>query len=317
MSSIKKQGGCSMRAEHIKYFLALAENHSITKTAQEFFTTHQSVSKTIRQLEEEMETQLFERSQKGMHLTPQGQLMLPVAQETLQSFHKLRLNIQHLNRCQNMEGTLHLINSPIANAVIAQSLLNDFQLLYPKVHYHIEAPNAADVLRYIALHHSGLGLAAIMQNPVYHKLYQPYIDQVKIYPLLQDEYVCVAGAKNPLAEQKSISFQDFLQFPIAMLQIDGEEELPFTQLLRQNGDIVPTLLSESMQLYVQAIAYGNYVGLASRRSAKINPLLSSSDLVYISFNDALTLDIALLTNAQPELDEVSTAFVEMVKGQCQ
>lgn len=260
-----------------------------------------------------METQLFERSQKGMTLTPQGELMLPVARETLKSFHKLRLEIKHLNRCQNLEGTLHLINSPIANAVIAQNLLDDFQLLYPKVHYHIEAPNAADVLRYIALHHSGLGLAAIMQNPVYHKLYQPYIDQVKIYPLLQDEYVCVAGAKNPLAEQKSISFQDFLQFPIAMLQVDGEEELPFTQLLRQNGDIAPTLLSESPHLYTQAIAYGNYVGFASRRVAKNTPLLANSDLVYLPFKEALTLDIVLLTNAQPELDNVGAAFVDMVK----
>lgn len=48
-----------MRAEHIKYFLALAENHSITKTAQEFYTTHQSVSKSIRQLEDEMETRFL------------------------------------------------------------------------------------------------------------------------------------------------------------------------------------------------------------------------------------------------------------------
>lgn len=44
-----------MRTEHLKYFVALAENHSITKTALEFYTTHQSVSKVIRQLEEEME----------------------------------------------------------------------------------------------------------------------------------------------------------------------------------------------------------------------------------------------------------------------
>lgn len=68
-----------MRAEHLKYFVALAENHSITKTSLEFYTSHQSVSKVIRQLEEEMGTALFVRSQKGMTLTPEGEVLLPVA----------------------------------------------------------------------------------------------------------------------------------------------------------------------------------------------------------------------------------------------
>ena len=70
-----------MRTEHLEYFLKLAQTNSITQAAKELYTTHQNVSKIIRQLEEDLGTTLFLRNQKGVALTPTGQLLLPVAQD--------------------------------------------------------------------------------------------------------------------------------------------------------------------------------------------------------------------------------------------
>lgn len=301
-----------MRIEQIRYFLSLAENHSITKTSLEFYTTHQSVSKAIRQLEEEMKTQLFERSHKGMMLTPQGKLMLPVAQEALAAFHKLRLDIKYINRCRNLAGTLHLTNTPITNSVITQSLINDFRSLYPNVHYHIDELYSLQAIRHIALHRKSLGLIAILHNTSYHKLYAPYINQLCIHPLLQDEYMCVVGPHSSLANRKVISFQEFMQYPIALIQPQDDKEFPITQLLRQIGNIEPSLLTESHHLHSQAIEFGDYIGVASRRTFSKNTLYPNSNLILIPFEDDFTLEIVLATNAQPDLDEVSSSFVSMV-----
>lgn len=43
-----------MRLEQLKYFLSIAETQSINKTSLEFYTTHQGISKAIRQLEGEI-----------------------------------------------------------------------------------------------------------------------------------------------------------------------------------------------------------------------------------------------------------------------
>ena len=43
-----------MRIEHLEYLICLARTHSITKASEELFTTHQNVSKMIRQLEQEL-----------------------------------------------------------------------------------------------------------------------------------------------------------------------------------------------------------------------------------------------------------------------
>lgn len=301
-----------MRAEHIKYFLALAENHSITKTSLEFYTTHQSVSKAIRQLEEEMETQLFTRSQKGMTLTPQGELMLPVARETLNAFRKLRLDIKHMNRCHNLEGMLHLINTPVTNASVVQSLIDDFNSLYPKVRYNINELYSTEAVRYIALHHNSVGLLAIMHSESYNKFYEPYINQIHSHLLFQDEYMCVVGPHSPLAERKTISLQEFVQYPIARVQIEKNQGLPIAQILHETGYIEPTLLTESRHLFTQAIEFGKYVSITSRRASNQNALYSNGNLILIPFEDDLSLDIVLATNAQPDLDEVSSSFVSMV-----
>lgn len=292
----------------MKYFLALAENHSITKTSLEFYTTHQSVSKIIRQLEEEMEAQLFVRSSKGMTLTPEGEVLLPVARETVKAFQQVRLELAHMTRQKDLEGELLLWGTPISNAVAMPSLLSDFSALYPKVRYQIKEANTLDCMQYVSLHHNGLALVVIMHNEAYREVFTPYVDQVRLQPFMKDEYICVAGAQSPLAKRKTISIAELMQQPIAMLQTEINETHPFTQLLQRLGNVEPALQTQSRQLYGQLIASGRYVGISSRHYSDGSQLIADNDAVLIPFEEDLTLDIMLAINAQPALDDVSLSW---------
>ena len=42
-------------------------------------------------------------------------------------------------------------------------------------------------------------------------------------------------------------------------------------------------------------------------------LFNDNDIVYIPFEEDLSVDIMLATNAQPALDDVSRAFVELAR----
>lgn len=304
-----------MRAEHIRYFLALAENHSITKTALAFYTTHQSVNKAVRQLEDEMETQLFIRTQRGMQLTRTGELFLPVARNTYEAFQKLRLEIRHLDHCQNLEGTLHLIGTPVSNPVLTRRLIDSFGTLYPKVRYDISEQGTPEIMQYVALHPNALGLVVVMTGEDYRSLYRPYIDQVILYPLLSDEYICLCSERSPLSALKAVSFQEFIQQPIAMLRMDTGGDHPFTELLRKYGQIEPALVTESRQLYAQAIASGHYVGLSSRLLSSRSAVAQANNLQLLPFSDEITLDIMLATNFKPIFNEVSQAFVDLLRDE--
>lgn len=304
-----------MRAEHLKYFVALAENHSITKTSLEFYTSHQSVSKVIRQLEEEMGTALFVRSQKGMTLTPEGEVLLPVARETMRAFQQVRLDISHINRQKALEGELLLYGAPIANAIAMPTLLDSFSVLYPKVRYQIREANTLDCMKYAALHHDGLALVVVMHDEQLREIYTPYINQIHLTPFTKDEYICVVSAQSPLAKRKTLSVHELLEHPIAMLQTEISETHPFTKLLQRLGNVVPALLTQSRQLYGQLIASGRYVGLASRRMSDFSLLFNDNAIEYIPFEEDLSVDIMLATNIHPSHDPVAKAFTDLVKEQ--
>ena len=154
-----------MRLEQLQYFLSIAGTHAINKTSLEFYTTHQNISKAIRQLENEMGAPLFTRSSKGMILTREGEMLLPIAERCVNDLHRVQLDIQRLH-CQNdLEGILRLFGTPITNATVLPSLLNDFGVLYPNVRYQINETNTLDILHNIFLHKNSLGFIVILQNP--------------------------------------------------------------------------------------------------------------------------------------------------------
>lgn len=301
-----------MRLEQLKYFISIAHTQSINKTSLEFYTTHQGISKAIRQLEDEMGATLFTRSAKGMLLTKEGELLLPVAQNCVKELHRIQLEIQHLQCAKPLAGLLQLYGTPVSDAIVLPELLDDFGILYPDVQYQVDEANTIDILRNVSLHRNMLGLVAVLRNPVFSEIYTPYLSQVQCYPLQQDEYICVVGASSPLAERKRISFNELANYPVTTFLPDASESHPLRQLLQKFGTTI-ALAAQTPHLLAQAITSGKYVAISSRRIRTEAAFLDSDKIVALPFDEDLTLDLMLVTNLQPELDDVGQAFLALVK----
>ena len=64
-------GGCALELRHFRYFIAVAEEGSLTNAAQRRLHTAQpSLSRQIRDLELEIGVKLIERRARGIALTP-------------------------------------------------------------------------------------------------------------------------------------------------------------------------------------------------------------------------------------------------------
>src|ERR1700752_2265967 len=73
-----------MKLRHLRYFVAIAEAGSLTvAAARKLHTSQPSLSRQIRDLEEEIGAQLLTRGARGIELTPAGQVFLDHARLVL------------------------------------------------------------------------------------------------------------------------------------------------------------------------------------------------------------------------------------------
>jgi DNA-binding transcriptional LysR family regulator len=72
-----------MELYHLKTFVTVAEEQHLTRAADRLYTSQPAISAHIKGLEEEVGMTLFNRTPKGMHLTPAGEQLLKSARIAL------------------------------------------------------------------------------------------------------------------------------------------------------------------------------------------------------------------------------------------
>ncbi len=86
-----------MKLEQLRYIIEIAETKSITKAAQNLFMTQSNLSRSIKQIENELEKKILIRSNNGTFLTEFGERLYQKACEIIKSF-------DELNNIDNKKG---------------------------------------------------------------------------------------------------------------------------------------------------------------------------------------------------------------------
>src|ERR1041385_4469275 len=73
-----------MELRHLRYFVAVAEEENVSRAALKLHVSQPGLSRQIRDLEDEIGLQLFERSAKSLRLTTAGRTFLREARAVLQ-----------------------------------------------------------------------------------------------------------------------------------------------------------------------------------------------------------------------------------------
>lgn len=79
-----------MSLTQLRYFVAVAEEGTVTRAAARCFVSQPPMSRQLRALEDELSVKLFERTAKGMTLSRAGQPVLEQARRILALVDELR-----------------------------------------------------------------------------------------------------------------------------------------------------------------------------------------------------------------------------------
>ena len=91
-----------------KYFLAVTQNASFHKAAQELFVSQPAISKQIKHLEDELGYPLLIRTTRTVSLTPEGKVLYAALLECEATFERAKEEITRFRSGKELRGTLRL-----------------------------------------------------------------------------------------------------------------------------------------------------------------------------------------------------------------
>ena len=178
-----------------KILEAVVEHGSYTEAAKALYMTQPAISMQIKQMEEQIELPLFERTGKQITLTEPGRELLHYARNIRQQLEEAELMMQELKGLKR--GKLHLTMASTAN-YFAPQLIASFHHQYPGAQVQLSVTNRAGLLRALG---DNITDMAIMGVP-------PEGHDLTGIPFMENPLVIITWPDHPLARRQTVSLAE-------------------------------------------------------------------------------------------------------------
>lgn len=131
-----------MELRVLRYFLAVVDEKNISRAAQQLHVSQPTVSRQIKELEEELGITLFERGSRTIELTNSGEYFATQARQILSLTDKTLANI-HEN--QDISGSVWIGSAEAKNFLTIAQAVRELQTTYPRIQVNVTSANADDV----------------------------------------------------------------------------------------------------------------------------------------------------------------------------
>ena len=217
----------------LRYFVVVAEERHFTRAAARLFVAQQSLSRQIRDLEEEVGAQLFYRTTRSVSLTPAGEAFLTGVRSALAS---LDAGIEQARRHDVGDvGQLRIGFGLGAALELTPFIVEEFSRHYPNVEIEMREFGLPDQSAGLSEHWADV---AIIRPP----LADP---DIVAHVLFEEPRVLTVSIRHPLARRDTVSVADILDVPLAVGRSTDEEYRRFWSLQDFRSGMTEPLLTPS------------------------------------------------------------------------
>lgn len=225
-----------LNVRYLHVFQAVVKMGSISAAARSLHVSQPAVTKTIRQLEEHLDLELFLRVGGRLTLTPEAEQLVPKIERLFGTLSSIETFAQEIRG--GFSGTITIAAVTTLSSSIVTKTIEAFQQDYPKVRFDIKALSTRHAVQYVATNHVDLG---VLDAP-------PNVSDLDTIPLCRSNVSCIMHASHPLAQRQVITPRDLISEKLISFGNDTltglrlreafhDQNIPFNQDLTVNNTI--------------------------------------------------------------------------------
>ena len=260
-----------MEIQQIRYVLALAREKSFLGAAKQMHVTQPTLSQQVQKLEKELGVPLFERTPRGVLLTPAGERFLPRAAAIItavaQGFEEVRENEGEIR------GTVRLSAIPTLGPYLLPGIVKEARLKAPGLMLHLYEETTENLLASLKSTRIDLGLLSLpIKEP-----------GLVTRSFGRERFVLAVASAHPLARKSKVTMKDLRQEKLLVLQEGhcfGDQSLEYCRRSREDAQVI--FEGGSLTSVMRLAAAGEGITLVPQMAVHEGP---RQGLRFIPFSD--------------------------------
>ncbi len=197
-----------MNILHMKYAVEVAKVGSLNKAAESLYVALPNISRSIKELEADLGIAVFDRTAKGMVLTPEGEEFIGYAKDILKQIEQVE------NMYKSGQAKKQKFSISVPRACYISDAFAEFSKMLSKDACEIfyKETNSQRTINNILNHDYKLGIIRYAEN--FDKYFKSMLEEKALsYEMVTEfSYCLIMSADNPLAKKDVITFDDLTDY---------------------------------------------------------------------------------------------------------
>ena len=290
-----------MEIQQLRYFVEVVRHESFTRAAAQLFVTQPMLTRYIKQLEEELNVKLIERTSKSFHLTDAGRILYERSPRFLMEYEDIFQSMADVRSAT--VGRVRLSTPGVLLDAYFPKLLAQFRHRFPGIDVSVVEEGSKLTAAAVGGGQADLGLVML---PVE----DPFRFETKV--LVNDVCKLVVSRKHPFAQMPSVPLKELKGEPILTYSETATLHDTFIRMCGEQG-FVPRLAYKSLmtRFSMKMVAMEQCIAVLPRPLVLAN---LCKELVTVPLEPAISWEIAIIRRREGYHGFAATRLFDHICG---
>lgn len=291
-----------MEIRQLEYFIEVARQKSFSKAAEALHVSQPSISKAIKELENQLGSVLFYRNTKNVELTDAGEAILEQAQQIISSFQNINAQLRGITQMQT--GKIHIGLPPITGVSGFAQLLGRFKSEYPNIQINLYEYGSKKIE--MGIQDGSLDMGIIYVPCENGQLYETI-------SFVQDPLKIIMHPEHPLAGKTIVTYQELRDEHFVLYSSDYILHDKIIERCKQAG-FSPHIIFETSQRELMTQIVAARLGVALLPGKVCQELNTGTFTTRSMADPQVFLQLAMVWKRGRYLSHAARALIGFVKS---